>query len=69
MKNISRFTQKFNTISLKVKLPLLMSLLVAAVLLATSVTIYWVSSDLLVKKAKMKSMPMRTGSVKDSGIR
>lgn len=52
MKNISRFTQKFNTISLKVKLPLLMSLLVAAVLLATSVTIYWVSSDLLVKKSK-----------------
>lgn len=40
MKKISRFTPRFNTISLKVKLPLLVSMLVAAVLLATSVTIY-----------------------------
>lgn len=52
MKKMSRFTPRFNTISLKVKLPLLVSMLVAAVLLATSVTIYWVSSNLLVAESK-----------------
>ncbi|KWX77720.1 hypothetical protein AMQ83_35955 [Paenibacillus riograndensis] len=43
---------KISNISLKVKLPVLLSLLVAVVLLATSVTVYLFSSDLLLRKSK-----------------
>ncbi|KWX73394.1 chemotaxis protein [Paenibacillus riograndensis] len=43
---------KIRNISLKVKLPVLLSLLVAVVLLATSVTVYLFSSDLLLRKSK-----------------
>ncbi|MCE3199185.1 methyl-accepting chemotaxis protein [Paenibacillus sonchi] len=47
-----KVSPKISNISLKVKLPVLLSLLVAVVLLATSVTVYFVSSDLLLRKSK-----------------
>lgn len=47
-----KVSPKIRNISLKVKLPVLLSLLVAVVLLATSVTVYLFSSDLLLRKSK-----------------
>ncbi|MGN7762872.1 methyl-accepting chemotaxis protein [Paenibacillus sp. 22594] len=52
MGNINKATKKIGNISLRVKLPILLSLLVAVVLLATSVTVYLFSSDLLLRKSK-----------------
>ncbi|MEC0172234.1 methyl-accepting chemotaxis protein [Paenibacillus graminis] len=48
----NKVSNKISNISLKVKLPVLLSLLVAVVLLATSVTVYLFSSDLLLGKSK-----------------
>ncbi len=48
----NKVSNKISNISLKVKLPVLLSLLVAVVLLATSVTVYLFSSDLLLRKSK-----------------
>ncbi|CAH1217044.1 hypothetical protein PAECIP111892_04328 [Paenibacillus auburnensis] len=52
MGEINKISIKIRNISLRVKLPILLSLLVAVVLLATSVTVYFVSSDLLLRKSK-----------------
>ncbi|GGG13286.1 methyl-accepting chemotaxis protein [Paenibacillus albidus] len=52
MGKIGRLFYRIKHISLRVKLPFLLSLLVAVVLLATSVTVYLFSSDLLLKKSK-----------------
>ncbi|KWX79738.1 methyl-accepting chemotaxis protein [Paenibacillus jilunlii] len=48
----NKVSNKISNISLKVKLPILLSLLVAVVLMATSVTVYLFSSDLLLRKSK-----------------
>ncbi|MHA6531228.1 methyl-accepting chemotaxis protein [Paenibacillus sp. BAC0078] len=52
MRTTNELLNKIRNVSLKVKLPALLSLLVAAVLLATSVTVYFFSSDLLLRKSK-----------------
>ncbi|WP_379154880.1 methyl-accepting chemotaxis protein [Paenibacillus sp. sgz5001063] len=48
----NKASNKIGNMSLKVKLPVLLSLLVAVVLLATSVTVYLFSSDLLLRKSR-----------------
>ncbi|ASA19454.1 methyl-accepting chemotaxis protein [Paenibacillus donghaensis] len=52
MRNTNSLSYKIRNISLRVKLPILLSLLVAAVLVATTTIVYFISSDILLKKSK-----------------
>lgn len=59
---------KFTNLSLRIKLPGLITLLVIASVLAISVSVYSLGSELLLKKVKTRLPPTLTGSGKAYGL-